>query len=231
MVQIAQALREQAGRTQQHHERRRLQNHKQPSASTGRYASSCGSTPRSASIGSACAVTHAGATPNSMPVISETAKANASTGNEGVHVSAGSPLPAASMQDQPRSAIGNEQARDAAENGQHDALRERLPHQPAPRTRPAPPALMSACLRVVARTSIRLARLAQAISSTNGRDPHQQVQRIFDIVLHALHAAAARAQDAASASEPAPCRARSILLSGLCRNCRNSTCNRASICF
>ncbi len=40
--------------------------------------------PRKASAGSACAVIHAGVTPNSMPVSRHTANVNASTGREGM---------------------------------------------------------------------------------------------------------------------------------------------------
>ena len=76
----------------------------------------------------------------------------------------------------PNPPLGDEQARQPAQQSQHEAFGEELAHEPA---RPAPSAARTAISRrrPADRTSRRLATFTQAISRTNATAPGKQPRR------------------------------------------------------
>src|SRR5260370_6621707 len=90
--------------------------------------------PRSASTGSACEVTHAGAIPKIIPVRTEMPSVKSSTGKEGVAVIGTLVIGAAclksKMQNQPCCTVRHGDAQCPTDRGQHDSLHYGLANSP-----------------------------------------------------------------------------------------------------
>ena len=154
--------------------------------------------PRRASIGSTRVAIHAGAMPKATPVISETPKANSSTGMEGDALMGTPAKPRqrgeCKMQNQARAGKCDRQTRRAAQQREQDAFGEGLPHEPR-RSRPQRHAQRYLPPPLHAANEHEIGDVGADDEQHKSGNHHQDLQPVLIFLAHAGDAGASGAQE------------------------------------